>query len=131
MQNLDAAKRLKQAIASHQVLLPPEVTVTDWGTTASSLKLVSQILYDQRLSTLLSFMLVFLIVCFQFRSLTYGLASMIPIMVGVMCSYGMMYLFGIPSEPALMTPSTFWCGSGNIARPIPTSRSPSRCSTPF
>jgi hydrophobe/amphiphile efflux-3 (HAE3) family protein len=98
MQNLDAAKRLKQAIASHQVLLPPEVTVTDWGTTASSLKLVSQILYDQRLSTLLSFMLVFLIVCFQFRSLTYGLASMIPIMVGVMCSYGMMYLFGIPFD---------------------------------
>ncbi|MFA6890758.1 MAG: efflux RND transporter permease subunit [Sphaerochaetaceae bacterium] len=112
MQDLDSAKALKEAIAKDRNLLPKDVIVSDWGTTAENLKLVNIIQHDQMASTVISFVMVFLIVCLLFHSLKYGLSSMVPIMIGVMCSYCMMYLFHIPFDVVTIIFGSVTVGTG-------------------
>lgn len=112
MQGIESAKALKETMAKHYDLLPEEVGIHDWGSTAESLKLVSTIQRDQQLSTIISFFLVFLIVLIQFRSLKYGISSMVPIMIGIMCSYCMMYVFHIPFDVVTIIFGSVTVGTG-------------------
>lgn len=95
MPTVASAARLLGDIEKYKHLLPAEVTMENWGDTSNGLTLTNMIIQDQNYSTLLSFILVFLIVCILFKSLKYGFCSIIPILTGVMANYILMFLLNI------------------------------------
>ncbi len=95
MPTVASAARLLDDIAKYKHLLPAEVTMDDWGDTSNGLTLTHMIIQDQDYSTLLSFILVFLIVCVLFKSVKYGFCSIIPILTGVMANYILMFFLNI------------------------------------
>lgn len=95
MPTVASAARLLDDIEQYKHLLPAEVTMENWGDTSNGLTLTNMIIQDQNYSTLLSFILVFLIVCILFKSFKYGFCSIIPILTGVMANYILMFLLNI------------------------------------
>lgn len=95
MPTVASAARLLADIDKYKSLLPDDITMADWGDASNGLKLTNMIIEDQNYSTVLSFVLVFLIVCILFRSIKYGLCSIIPILTGVMANYILMFFLHI------------------------------------
>ena len=112
MQSIESAENLRKVMGKNRGLLPQDITIRDWGTTVTGLHLISTIMHDQKVSTILSLVLVFAVVCLQFKSFKFGLYSIIPILVGIMGSYCLMFVFGIPFDVVTAIFGSITIGTG-------------------
>ncbi|MGM0431440.1 MAG: efflux RND transporter permease subunit [Spirochaetota bacterium] len=106
------AQGILATIEEKRNMLPEEVTVTPWGNGRRFIALSELIESDQRVSTLFSTLVVFLITAITFKSLGFGLFSIIPIAVGIMANYVFMVLFQIPFDMITMGFSSVTVGVG-------------------
>ncbi len=109
---LENTQHVLDAVDVSTHLLPEEIEVTTWGNGERYLVLSDMIQSDQRRSTIVSIIVVFLITAITFRSLGYGFFSIIPITVGIMANYIFMVLFGIPFDMITMGFSSVTVGVG-------------------
>jgi predicted RND superfamily exporter protein len=86
---------LESAVAD---TLGPELQAEIWGTCLSFLSLSDMIGRDQRVSMLISLLLIFTVTSAAFRSLRYGLFALIPMLTGIMLNYIFMALSGTPMD---------------------------------
>ncbi len=79
-------------------ILDPAIKTDLWGESLSYISLSRIIKRDQRLSTLLSFVIIFILAAIVFRSLRIGVFALIPLITGIMLNFIFMVLVGIPFD---------------------------------
>jgi len=79
-------------------ILGPGFQTALWGESLSYLHLADVIQRDQRLSTLLSAVFIFILTAAAFRSFKFGLFSLIPLAVGIMGNVAFMGVTRIPMD---------------------------------
>jgi len=97
-ESLESVTNLQQTIEKHRNLLPQEISLVDWGVGVNALRLSESIKRDQKYSMYLSILLVFIIVCIQFKSAVFGIYAIIPTLSGIMGNYIFMFLLDIPFD---------------------------------
>ena len=107
-----SAARIEKVMQKHLPLLPDGTKLTIRGEPHASLRFSNLLLSDQKKSTYISFLLVFLVVLAAFLSLSQALFALIPILTGVMANYIFMYLLGIPFDMITVTFASVAVGAG-------------------
>jgi hydrophobe/amphiphile efflux-3 (HAE3) family protein len=79
-------------------LLPAELEGELWGNSLRFLSVSRIVNRDQRVSLLISFLLIFAMTSIAFRSLFYGFCSLFPLMTGIIINFVVMALFKIPLD---------------------------------
>lgn len=99
LQTIASAQRVEQTIIRLTAeMLPSAIDVHIWGEGIDAALASTSLKNDQTQSTLLSFLLVFLITLISFRSLRSGIFSLVPILVGVLENYIFMFFTKIPFD---------------------------------
>lgn len=98
LQSVGSAQRIVDNVEKYQHLLPSDIEYVNWGGKIKLSKANAAIRNDQNMANGLSFILVFFVVLIFFKSISYGLYSLIPILFGVTANYLFMYLAGIPFD---------------------------------
>jgi len=78
--------------------LDPEIEVDLWGESLNYISLSRIIRRDQRVTTVLSFLFVFILTAAAFRSVKFGLYSLIPMATGILLNMIFMAVAGIPMD---------------------------------
>ncbi len=107
-----SAARVEEVLQANFPLLPNGTKILIRGEPHASLRFSNLLLSDQRKSTYISFLLVFLVVLAAFLSLSQSLFALIPILTGVMANYIFMYLLGIPFDMITVTFASVAVGAG-------------------
>jgi len=111
-----AEEGLKELISfietNTESILPGELSFDLWGFDFEYLDLADNVNRDQLLSTTISIVLVFLISTIFFKSLVYGLVTLIPLLSGIMLNFIFMVLFKIPLDITTMMVSSVAIGVG-------------------
>ncbi|HKL59422.1 MAG TPA: efflux RND transporter permease subunit [Sphaerochaeta sp.] len=107
-----SAARVEQVLQANLPLLPNGTKILIRGEPHASLRFSNLLLSDQKKSTYISFVLVFLVVLLAFLSLSQALFALIPILTGVMANYIFMYLLGIPFDMITVTFASVAVGAG-------------------
>lgn len=69
-----------------------------WGVTLKVVSISDLIQRDQQLSTILSMIFVFILTTIAFRSLRYGIVSLVPLATGILLNFILMVILGIPMD---------------------------------
>jgi hydrophobe/amphiphile efflux-3 (HAE3) family protein len=93
-------------------LLPKDVTITYKGTNPEALRFSNQLMKDQITSQILAYILVFIIAAIAFKSLFSGILTLIPVAVGVMSNYIIMYTLNIPFDMVTVSFASVAIGAG-------------------
>lgn len=109
---LGSAERIEETILTNLHLLPNGSKLTISGEPHKTLNFSADLLHDQRMSTYASYLLVFLVVLFAFKSLSLALYALIPILTGVMANYIFMYFFQIPFDMITVSFAAVAVGTG-------------------
>jgi len=109
---LGSAERIEEVILANLHLLPNNSKLTISGEPHKTLNFSAELLQDQRMSTYASYLLVFLVVLFAFKSLSLALYALIPILTGVMANYIFMYFFQIPFDMITVSFAAVAVGTG-------------------
>ena len=94
----------KLAVLAEQIyrdserLLPAELQGELWGNSLRFLSVSRIVTRDQRVSLLISFLLIFATTTIAFRSFFYGFCSLFPLMTGIIINFIVMALFKIPLD---------------------------------
>lgn len=88
------------------------ITVTLWGEILLLSKISSFLISDQIWSLTVSAILVFLICLLYFRSFFFGLVSLVPLSFGVIMSFTIMAILGIPLDVATVMIASISIGIG-------------------
>ncbi len=107
-----SSERIEKVLQAHLPLLPNGTKILIRGEPHASLRFSNLLLADQKKSTYISFVLVFLVVLVAFLSLSQALFALIPILTGVMANYIFMYFFGIPFDMITVTFASVAIGAG-------------------
>ena len=107
-----SAARVEKVLQANLPLLPNGTKILIRGEPHASLRFSNLLLSDQKMSTYISFVLVFLVVLIAFMSLSQALFALIPILTGVMANYIFMYLLGIPFDMITVTFASVAVGAG-------------------
>lgn len=107
-----SAARVEKVLQANLTLLPNGTKILIRGEPHASLRFSNLLLSDQKKSTYISFVLVFLVVLAAFLSLSQALFALIPILTGVMANYIFMYLLGIPFDMITVTFASVAVGAG-------------------
>ncbi|MBN2051214.1 MAG: RND family transporter [Spirochaetales bacterium] len=92
--------------------IPEDLKHTLWGSSMQYQKLSDTMNRDQSFSIALSMILIALITAAFFKSILYGLLSLIPIIFGVMINFIVMVLVGIPLDMITIMVSSVTVGVG-------------------
>ncbi|MCF7927883.1 MAG: MMPL family transporter [Spirochaetales bacterium] len=92
--------------------LDPQTDPVFWGDGLRLTFLSQMIFNDQRISMILSFLLIFFFTSIAFRSLLYGLYSLIPLFIGVMLNYVFMAVFSIAMDMTTVMVTSVAIGVG-------------------
>ncbi|MGD1819273.1 MAG: efflux RND transporter permease subunit [Pleomorphochaeta sp.] len=98
LQSVGSAERIIDNIESYKNLLPSDIEYLNWGGKINLSKANNAIRRDQNLANIVSFFLVFFTVLIFFKSVSFSLYSLIPILFGVTANYIFMYFTGIPFD---------------------------------
>lgn len=109
---LGSAERIEETILANLHLLPNGSKLTISGEPHKTLNFSADLLQDQKMSTYASYLLVFLVVLFAFKSLSLALYALIPILTGVMANYIFMYFFQIPFDMITVSFAAVAVGTG-------------------
>ena len=111
-ESLESVRHLQRSIEQYRSLLPDDLEIEDWGIGVDALRMSERIKEDQDRSLVLSLVLVFLLVCFQFRSIRMGLFAIIPTLTGIMGNYLLMAIFSIPFDVVTVIFASITVGIG-------------------
>ncbi len=92
--------------------LPDEIEVQFWGIGPRFIRLAEIFNEDQRQSTILAMLLVFIVTTFALRSFFNGIAALIPIITGITLNYIIMALLNIPLDMTTVMVSSVAIGVG-------------------
>lgn len=92
--------------------ISPKLHPQIWGSTLRFLDLSNMMRTDQRRSTIISLLLIFLLTAISFRSLRLGLFTLIPLATGIMFNYVMMAALNIPLDMTTVMFSSIAIGVG-------------------
>lgn len=112
LSSIGSAIRIEDAVLSSLSLLPSQTTVTLSGEPHRAIHFSNTLLADQHRSTIISYILVFVVVLVAFKSLSLALYSLVPILYGVMANYIFMYIFKIPFDMITVSFSAVAIGAG-------------------
>ena len=112
LQSTASAKRLEKTLDYYRYMLPEETESKIWCSASDSVRSIDIIMHDQQASTMLSFILIFVVASIAFLSLGYGLAALIPVGIGVMINYIFMWIAGIPFDIVTIGFSSVAIGAG-------------------
>ncbi len=112
LQSNSSARRLETVLDYYRYMLPEGTSSKIWCGASNSLKSIDIIMEDQSKATGLSLLLILLFTAIAFRSVRYGLISLVPIMVGVMINYIFMWIFSIPFDMVTVGFSSIAMGAG-------------------
>ncbi|MBK5201837.1 MAG: MMPL family transporter [Spirochaetaceae bacterium] len=110
--SIQCAQRLSNSLANNRTLLNENVKIVSWSEASEGLHLTQIMQSDQKKSTIISFILVFIFVTILFKSLSEGLYSMIPVTTGILGNYIFMYLANIPFDIVTSIFATIVVGVG-------------------
>lgn len=79
-------------------MLDPALNPAMWGVTLKIVSISDLIKRDQRITTILSLILVFILTTLTFRSLRLGLISLVPLVTGILLNFIFMIIFKIPMD---------------------------------
>lgn len=79
-------------------MLDPKLNPAMWGVTLKIVSISDLIKRDQRVTTVLSLVLVFILTTLTFRSLRLGLISLVPLVTGILLNFIFMVIFKIPMD---------------------------------
>ncbi|RKX78996.1 MAG: hypothetical protein DRP87_04640 [Spirochaetes bacterium] len=100
--NIISDYKLKQLVNKIEQLaeeyLGPEIEAELWGDHLRFLSLSEIIERDQKVATVISLVLIFLLTSVAFRSIRFGLFSLIPLLTGIMLNFIFMVIAGIPMD---------------------------------
>jgi predicted RND superfamily exporter protein len=105
----DLLRRMKAVIAAE---LPPQVGREIWGTSVQYLSLADLLRRSLVKAILLSVAIVFAIAALAFRSVRFGLLTIVPLVTGVMLNFVLMALVGIPLDLTTIMVSSVAVGVG-------------------
>lgn len=88
--------------------LKPEI----WGSTLRFLNLSALMKQDQRRSTVISVLLIFVLTAISFRSLRFGFYTLVPLATGIMFNYVLMAVLSIPLDMTTVMFSSIAIGVG-------------------
>jgi uncharacterized protein len=110
---LKVSQKVTDSIEEYaQLYLPEECSYTVWGQVNRMISLSGLIEKDQRDSTILSILIVLLITSITFKSLKFGVLSLLPILFGIMTNYIFMHLFKIPFDTVTIAFASVTVGVG-------------------
>jgi hydrophobe/amphiphile efflux-3 (HAE3) family protein len=107
-----SSAKLEALMQTALPLLPKDVTITYKGTNPEALRFSNQLMKDQITSQILAYLLVFIIATIAFKSLFRGLLTLIPVAVGVMSNYIIMYTLNIPFDMVTVSFASVAIGAG-------------------
>ncbi len=103
---------LADQIQTDSLSLLPGVQAELWGNSLRYLSVARIVNRDQRISMLISVSLIFLTTTFAFRSLIYGLCSLLPLVTGIIINFVAMALLHIPLDMTTIMVSSIAIGVG-------------------
>jgi hydrophobe/amphiphile efflux-3 (HAE3) family protein len=103
---------VEQIYRDSERLLPSELKGELWGNSLRFLSVSRIVNRDQRVSLLISFLLIFAMTSIAFRSLFYGFCSLFPLMTGIIINFIVMALFKIPLDMTTVMISNIAVGVG-------------------
>lgn len=112
LQSTASAKRLEKTLDYYRYMLPSGSESKIWCSASDSVKSIDIIMHDQQASTILSFILIFIVATIAFISPVYGLMALVPVGVGVMINYIFMWIAGIPFDIVTIGFSSIAIGAG-------------------
>ncbi len=92
--------------------IKPDLKPEIWGATLRFLNLSSIMKQDQRRSTILSVLLIFLLTAISFRSVRFGIYTLVPLATGIMFNYVLMAVLSIPLDMTTVMFSSIAIGVG-------------------
>jgi len=95
---LDSAARIEEVMKENHYRLPDNLNMRYWSDATNGLHLTKVMNEDQIKSTILSFVLVFIVLLFLFRSLTNSIYTILPVFIGIMANYIFMFVLKIPFD---------------------------------
>jgi predicted RND superfamily exporter protein len=95
---LASAARIEEIMDNNYYRLPENLNMEYWSDATNGLHLTNVMNEDQRKSTILSFLFVFIILIILFKSISNSLYTLLPVFIGIMANYIFMYLFKIPFD---------------------------------
>ncbi|MCH3918757.1 MAG: MMPL family transporter [Spirochaetia bacterium] len=107
-----SSTRLKHVIEACLPLLPAGTSVTVSGANVSAMLFSNQLMHDQFLSSLLAYLLVFLVASLAFRSFKMGLYPLVPVGIAIMMNFIFMYILGIPFDMVTICFANVAIGAG-------------------
>ena len=93
-------------------LLPEQTNPELWGWNLVALKLSQVLIRDQITSIIVSAVLVFLVAIVTFRSFAYGAFCLIPLIMGIMLNFILMWILNIPFDVFTIMFSSVAIGAG-------------------
>jgi len=95
---LEAAERIEKVMFDNIDLLPSDINLIYWSDATNGLHLSKVMNADQKKSTILSFVLVFIVLLFLFKSFINSIYTILPVFIGIMANYIFMYFLNIPFD---------------------------------
>ncbi len=112
LQTTSSARRIEKTLDYYRYLLP-EGTKSEIHCSASNgVRASDMIMVDQDRSTILSYVLTFILAAIAVASVPYGLTTVIPVAVGVMINYIFMWACNIPFDIVTVGFSSVAIGTG-------------------
>lgn len=105
-------KLVNSILKESDLALSSELHYDLWGPDLEYLYLAETVSKDQMKSTIISILLVFIIASLFFRSLLYGLLTLIPLLSGIMLNFTFMVVTGIPLDVTTMMVTSVAIGVG-------------------
>ena len=109
----DELRSISEAV-QHDIteILHPEIKAELWGNSLRYLNLAKTINRDQRISMLISILLIFATTAIAFRSISYGFCALFPLITGIIINFIAMALFHIPLDMTTVMVSSIAIGVG-------------------
>ncbi len=112
LQTIPSARRIEKTLDYYRYMLPEGTTSEIHCAASNGVRASDMIMEDQDRSTILSYILTFIIASFAVMSVPYGLSTVIPVAVGVMMNYIFMWATGIPFDIVTVGFSSVAIGTG-------------------
>jgi hypothetical protein len=107
-----SSAKLEKLMAFALPLLPEDVTITYKGTNPEALRFSNQLMKDQIKSQILAYLLVFIISAIAFKSFFRGILTLIPVAIGIMSNYIIMFALKIPFDMVTVSFASVAIGAG-------------------
>ncbi len=112
LQTTASARRVENTLDYYRYMLPEGTTSRIYCGASNSIKASDMIVADQNLATKISMVCIIIIASITLFSVFRGIASIVPVLIGIMFNYVFMYITGIPFDLVTIGFSSITFGAG-------------------